>query len=147
MRFSPRPASIESVRQFSFEAQTRSYWSATSGELETRRHEFIFNTQFESGDQFRFTNRDEFEMLTRAFRIAPKVSLQPGTYDFRSSEISYSLGPQRNVSGRLSYRFGDFWSGTNSAFGKQRWEHRIISPTVSRTKLLFQRGKTSRGKL
>jgi hypothetical protein len=117
VRFSPRPASIESVRQFSFEAQTRSYWSATSGELETRRHEFIFNTQFESGDQFRFTNRDEFEMLTRAFRIAPKVSLQPGTYDFRSSEISYSLGPQRNVSGRLSYRFGDFWSGTNSAIG------------------------------
>ena len=117
VRFSPRPASIESVRQFSFEAQTRSYWSATSGELETRRHEFIFNTQFESGDQFRFTNRDEFEMLTRAFRIAPKVSLQPGTYDFRSSEISYSLGPQRNISGRLSYRFGDFWSGTNSAIG------------------------------
>ena len=56
-------------------------------------------------------------MLTRAFRIAPKVSLQPGTYNFRSSEISYSLGPQRNVSGRLSYRFGDFWSGTNSAIG------------------------------
>ena len=117
LRFSPRPASIESVRQLSFEAQTRSYWSATSGALETRRHELIFNTQFENGDQFRATTRDEFEMLTRGFQIAPKVSLLPGTYDFSSHEISYSLGPQRNVSGRLSYRFGDFWSGTNSAIG------------------------------
>ena len=117
LRFSPRPASIESVRQLSFEAQTRSYWSATSGALETRRHELIFNTQFENGDQFRATTHDEFEMLTRGFQIAPKVSLLPGTYDFSSHEISYSLGPQRNVSGRLSYRFGDFWSGTNSAIG------------------------------
>ena len=117
LRFSPRPASIESIRQLSFEAQTRSYWSATSGALETRRHELIFNTQFENGDQFRATTRDEFEMLTRGFQIAPKVSLLPGTYDFSSHEISYSLGPQRNVSGRLSYRFGDFWSGTNSAIG------------------------------
>ena len=117
LRFSPRPASIESVRQLSFEAQTRSYWSATSGALETRRHELIFNTQFENGDQFRATTRDEFEMLTRGFQLAPKVSLLPGTYDFSSHEISYSLGPQRNVSGRLSYRFGDFWSGTNSAIG------------------------------
>ena len=117
LRFSPRPASIESVRQLSFEAQTRSYWSATSGALETRRHELIFNTQFENGDQFRATTRDEFEMLTRGFQIAPKVSLLPGTYDFSSHEISYALGPQRNVSGRLSYRFGDFWSGTNSAIG------------------------------
>ena len=117
VRFSPRPTSIDSVRQFRFEAQTRSYWSASSSELETRRHELIFNTEFESGDQFHISMKDEFEMLTKAFRIAPKVTLGPGDYDFTSYQTSYRLGPQRKYSGQLSYRFGDFWGGTNSAIG------------------------------
>ena len=117
LRFSPRPASIESIRQFRFEAQTRSYWSADTGTLETRKHDLIFNTEFENSDAFRLSVSDEFEMLTENFRISPNTTLKPGNYDFTSYEVSYQLGPQRKVSGRFSYRFGDFWSGTNSAIG------------------------------
>ena len=35
-RFSPRPASIDWIRRFNFEAQTQSYWSADEDELETQ---------------------------------------------------------------------------------------------------------------
>ena len=117
VRFSPRPASIDWVRRFSFEAGTQSYWSADENDLETREHEISFTTEFESSDQFNITATDSFEMITDPFRIARGVTLQPGKYDFTSYETSYSFGQQRPISGALSLRVGDFWSGTNTAIG------------------------------
>ncbi|MEZ5491268.1 MAG: DUF5916 domain-containing protein [Gammaproteobacteria bacterium] len=116
-RFSPRIASSESIRRFVLQANTESYWSATTDNLETRRHELSFTAEFEEGDSVDISVIDEFEMITRPFRIAPKVTLQPGEYDFTSYELSYSLGTQRQFSGQLSLRVGDFWSGTNTAIG------------------------------
>ena len=116
-RFSPRPASIDSVRRFNFEARSQSYWSADHNELETRQHQLIFNTEFENSDQFQFSLNDEFEMLSRPFAIANNVNLQAGGYDFTSYEVFYRLGAQRRFSGRFSLRIGDFWSGENTAFG------------------------------
>jgi len=60
---------------------------------------------------------DDFEMLTRPFNIANGVTLQPGKYDFTSYQTSYRLGTQRKVSGALSLRIGDFWSGKNTSIG------------------------------
>ena len=116
-RFSPRPASIESIRRFILEADTESFWSASTDELETREHGLSFTTEFESSDQLNVSVSDEFEMLTRPFQIAKGVTLQPGKYDFTSYEASYRLGTQRKVSGQLSLRVGDFWSGKNTAIG------------------------------
>ena len=116
-RFSPRPASIDWIRRFNFQALTQSYWSADLDELETRQHQLIFNTEFESSDQFQVSISDDFEMLTRPFAIARGVTLQPGDYDFTNYEVFYRLGAQRRFSGRFSMRFGDFWSGENTAFG------------------------------
>ena len=116
-RFSPRIASSESIRRFVFEADTESYWSADGNELETRAHELSFTTEFEQGDEFNLSINDEFEMLTRPFRIAPDVTLLPGDYDFTSYEASYRWGTQRRFSGTLELRAGDFWSGSNTAIG------------------------------
>lgn len=116
-RFSPRPTSIDWIRRFNFEALTQSYWSADEDELETRQHQLIFNTEFESSDQFQVSINDEFEMLTRPFAIARGVDLQAGMYDFTSYEVFYRLGAQRRFSGRFSLRVGDFWSGENTAVG------------------------------
>ena len=116
VRFSPRPASIDWIRRFNFQALSQSYWSADEGELETRQHQLIFNTEFESSDQFQISIRDDFEMLTRPFAIARDVTLQPGDFDFTSYEASYHFGAQRRFSGRFSVRLGDFWSGENTAF-------------------------------
>ena len=114
-RFSPRIASSETIRRIVVEANTESYWSATTDNLETRKHELNFTTEFEEGDSIGVSVVDEFEMITRPFRIAPNVTLQPGEYDFTSSERSYRLGTQRRFSGFMSLRVGDFWSGTNTA--------------------------------
>ncbi len=114
-RFSPRIASSENIRRLVLEANTESYWSATTDNLETRRHELSFATEFEEGDRTSIAIVDEFEMITRPFRIAPGVSLQPGKYNFTSYELSYQLGTQRRFSGFMSLRVGDFWSGTNTA--------------------------------
>lgn len=116
VRFSPRPASIDWIRRFNFQALSQSYWSADEGELETRQHQLIFNTEFESSDQFQILVSDDFEMLTRPFAISRDVSLQPGDFDFTSYEVSYHFGAQRRFSGRFSVRLGDFWSGENTAF-------------------------------
>ncbi len=116
-RFSPRPVSIDWIRRFSFEANTQSYWSADADKLETRRHDLSFNTEFETSDQLNFAIADEFEVLTRPFRIAQGVTLLPGKYDFRSFLASYNLGAQRKLSGIMSLRVGDFWSGTNTSIG------------------------------
>ncbi|SVA74268.1 uncharacterized protein METZ01_LOCUS127122 [marine metagenome] len=116
-RFSPRPASIESIRRFILQANTKSYWSASTDKLETRQHRLSFTTEFESSDQFTVSISDDFEMLTRPFNIANGVTLQPGKYDFTSYQTSYRLGTQRKVSGALSLRIGDFWSGKNTSIG------------------------------
>ncbi len=116
-RFSPRPASIDWVRRFILQADTESFWSASTDKLETRNHGLSFTTEFESSDQFIVSISDEFEMLTQPFSIAKGISLLPGKFDFTSYETSYRLGTQRKISGRLSLRVGDFWNGENTAIG------------------------------
>ncbi|MBT71595.1 MAG: hypothetical protein CMQ15_06080 [Gammaproteobacteria bacterium] len=116
-RFSPRITSSENIRRFVLQANTESFWSADENELETRKHDLSFTTEFERGDQFNVAISDEFEMINRPFQIAPNVILQPGDYDFTSYRVSYRLGTQRQFSGTLSLRGGDFWSGTNTAIG------------------------------
>ena len=116
-RFSPRIASSESIRRFVLTANTESFWSDTTDDLETRRQSLSFTTEFEEGDEFNLTINDEFEMLTRPFTIAPGVILQADDYDFTSYRASYRWGTQRRFSGRLSLRVGDFWSGENTSIG------------------------------
>lgn len=129
-RFSPRPTSIDSIRRFSFEADTQSYWSAVTDKLETQRHDLSFSTEFETSDEFKLSLSNQFEMLTRPFKIAAGVILKPADYDFTSYQASYTLGAQRKVSGTVSLRVGDFWSGTNTAleFSGARIE---LSPQLS----------------
>ena len=117
LRFSPRITSSERIRRLVFEADTESYWSADKDELETRARELSFTAEFEEGDQFNLSMSDEFEMLSKAFRIAPNVILKPGDYNFKSYAASYRWGTQRRFSGSLSLRGGDFWNGTNTAIG------------------------------
>ncbi|MEY3668284.1 MAG: hypothetical protein RL572_1824 [Pseudomonadota bacterium] len=129
-RYSPRPASIEWIRRFNLEAGTQAYWSATTDALESRQRTLSFATEFETSDIFTLSASDDFEMLVRPFRIAPGVTLRPGKYDFTSYQASYNFGAQRKVSGILSLRVGDFWSGTNTSigFGSGRIE---LSPQLS----------------
>ena len=113
-RFSPRPRSIESVRQFFWEGQL-DYITDRQGVLETRQARGRFATELENGDLFDVIYNRNYEFLEHPFPIAPDVIIAPGGYRFEDVEAGYSLGQQHRVSGRVSAQHGGFYGGTKSS--------------------------------
>ena len=110
-RFSPRPRSLELVRQFTFEGQIDYFITADERLLETRTRNLRFDTELENSDRFGVSLTNNYELLVESFEIADGVTLPIGGYGFTNAEFSYSLGAQRRVSGDFSFTAGDFWSG------------------------------------
>ena len=110
-RFSPRPRSIDAVRQFTLEATLDYFLTADAGLLETRERVVRFATELENSDQLVVTYTNAYELLEEPFEIAPGVSIPVGGYGFSDVEASYGLGGQRPASGTFSVRAGSFWSG------------------------------------
>lgn len=80
------------------------------GELETRTRDSVSLTHFASK-----------EVVRSAFPIfrqpGNEVFIQPGSYDFDETEISLDSGGQREFSGSVSYRTGDFFNGERVNIG------------------------------
>ena len=111
-RFSPRPQSIESVRQFSLEGSIDYILTADQNHLETRQNIVAFQTEFESSDRLTFTATDNYELLVRPF--APPgsgFSIPVGGYSFADAQIAYSIGQQRRVNGTVAVRRGAYFDG------------------------------------
>ena len=135
-RFSPRPRSIEWVRQFAFEGRVDYFLTADTGRLETRLRVALFDMEFENSDRFRASFIDSYELLEEPFEIAPDVTIPVGGHSFSDIEASYTLGVQRRASGRFSVRVGSFWSGDIKAVGFTRGRVEILEqfslePSVS----------------
>ena len=90
-RFSPRPASIEFVRKFLWEA-TLDYITDPEGRLETRLQQGAFEIEFESADRLTLELSDYYEFLAEPFDIAEGVVIPIGGYDFRDARVSYQFG-------------------------------------------------------
>jgi len=110
-RFSPRPQSIEWVRQFTFEGSLDYYETADAGHLETRQRELSFETELENSDQLRIAVTNNYERLDQPFPIAPQVTIPEGAYRFSDVSASYGLGQQRRVNGSVAVQAGRFWNG------------------------------------
>ena len=134
-RFSPRPRSIESIRQFFWEGQL-DYITDRQGVLETRQALGRFAMDFENGDLFDVIYNHNYEFLERPFPIALGVTIPTAGYRFDDVEVGYSLGQQHRISGRVSAQHGGFYGGTKtsvnfglgSAFSGTRVE---ITPQLS----------------
>ena len=113
-RFSPRPRSIDSVRQFFWEGQL-DYITDRTGVPETRQARGRFATELENSDLLDVIYNRNYEFLEQPFPIAPGVTIPVGGYRFDDVEVGYSLGQQRRVSGRVSAQHGDFYGGTKSS--------------------------------
>ena len=69
--------------------------------------------------ELRNHTRDEFnllyvankEILQDAFEISPGIMIPAGEYSFNEYSVELQTGPQRKVSGRLTWRAGDFFDG------------------------------------
>jgi hypothetical protein len=129
VRFSPRPASVDVIRQFNVQAQV-DYFENGDGRVTTRQLQGTFSVEFENSDQLSFVYDDQREGLFTPFRIANGVTIPVGDYQFENLNASYTLGQQRPVSGALSVEYGTFWEGhkTSLGFGSGRIE---VSPRLS----------------
>jgi len=113
-RFSPRPASLPSVRKFSGVGSI-TYIENLDGRLDTRAFNGDFGVEFESADLFSIGYRDTYEFLERPFHIAPGVTIPVGGYQFGAGRASLSLAARRRVSATLSVEHGAFYDGHRTA--------------------------------
>ena len=111
-RFSPRPQSIESVRQLVLEASLDRFLTADTGWLETRQQQVALQTELENSDQFGVRLSDSHELLQQPFRPSGGgVTIPVGDYDFTDVRLTYALGPQRLLNGRVEVATGGYFDG------------------------------------
>ncbi len=118
-RFSPRPQSIRSVRQFRWEGSV-DYVENPAGVLETRIQLGAFSTELENSDIFGIDMEQRYDYVPYEFKAAGIVPIPAGQYDYRSVFMSYAMGQQRRVSGTLSLWRGGYYHGDITALGYSR---------------------------
>ena len=136
-RFSPRPQSIESVRQFSLEASIDYILTADENLLETRQNIVAFQTEFESSDQLTFTASDNYELLLQPFTPPGSgFDVPVGGYRFADGQVSYSIGQQRRINGSVALKWGSYFDGNLTSVELRQGRIGVlpqmsIEPTVS----------------
>jgi hypothetical protein len=108
-RWSPRPTSSKIIRKFEIQPMFE-YFDNHTGFVETRDAQLRFQTEFHSGDQFTVNFSRTFEGIEEEFDIED-VPIAPGGYDWMDTRLDYRFGPQRKVSGFLSFSTGGFYGG------------------------------------
>ncbi|MFH1572450.1 MAG: DUF5916 domain-containing protein, partial [Acidobacteriota bacterium] len=133
-RFSPRPASIQSIRKFSYQGQI-DYITDTEGRLETRQQELQFGIEFDSSDRWNIEYQRTLEVLREDFELSDDVMIPPGSYNFQNIRTSYNIGPQRKFSGNLAAAYGGFYGGNRkevSVRGRTELSYKFsIEPGIS----------------
>ncbi len=135
-RFSPRPRSLETIRQFRLEAGYDHILTADTGILETRQAQVGFSTEFETSDRVGMTFADNYEFLVRPFEPGPGVVLPVGGYGFRDVEATYTVGAQRRLTGIVTVRGGEYFNGSIRSIGFSRGRLALtpelsVEPTLS----------------
>ena len=111
-RFSPRPQSIKSVRQFTLEGSIDYILTADENHLETRQNIVAFETEFESSDRLTLAATDSYELLVQPF-VPPGAgfSIPAGGYSFADVYVAYSMAQQRRINGMVAVRRGAYFGG------------------------------------
>jgi hypothetical protein len=115
-RYSPRPTSIDWIRQFQFQVQTQ-YIENNAGLVETREFEGQGQIQFESSDQLQVQYTDAYEFVPIPFRVTG-VTIPVGGYEGDTIRAQFNFGQQRPVSANLSVERSEFYGG-------HRWSYAI----------------------
>ena len=135
-RFSPRPSSIESVRQFVFEASLDYFLTADQGHLETRQSQIGFQTELENSDQIGAHLSDNYELLHTSFSPGRGLAIPVGGYSFNDVGLTYALGPQRPLTGTVGLTTGGYFNGDITSVNLSRGRIDVTSvlsvePSVS----------------
>ncbi len=112
LRFSPRPATIPSVRKFSWSGSGE-YIVNGAGTLEARIWNGQFSTEFQSSDEFWLGINHDYEQISEPFTpTGSPVAIQPGGYTFTDATAAWTFGAHRRVSGMISVQAGQYYDGT-----------------------------------
>jgi len=136
-RFSPRPASIDWVRQFRLVGSIDYIQTADTEVLETRTNTLQLQTEFQNSDTFGVSLTDNYELLLNPFSPGgADFSIPLGGYAFADAQAVYRLGEQRPFSGGVSVQRGGFFGGDITAVGLQGGRLAVlpqlsIEPSVS----------------
>lgn len=92
------------------------------GGLQTEVMNFrLLELETRSRDGINFRHIRSQEVVRRAFPIfrqtGNEVFIQPGAYEFDENQVELSSGGQREFSGSISYRTGDFFNGERDNIG------------------------------
>ncbi|MGE0820893.1 MAG: DUF5916 domain-containing protein [Candidatus Binatia bacterium] len=79
--------------------------------LLTRNVNFPCEWRFDSGEEITFRTQETFERLLEGFTISDGVVIPPGAYVFRRQRVQFNSADKRPLAVRLSYEWGDFYSG------------------------------------
>ena len=109
-RFSPRPRSIDAIRKVTWEG-AYNYITDASGFVETREPQARFGIEFENGDEASAVHTHTYDFLKDPFDIADGIVIPIGGYDFHNTQVGYTFGSQRRLSGSLSAERGTFYGG------------------------------------
>jgi hypothetical protein len=144
-QFSPRPASIDAVRQFTWGGSLE-YILNGAGQLESRVAQTSFGTEFENSDRFSVDVQRSYELLVEPFDISSDVSIPVGGHGFQDYYASYSMGAQRKISGTFSLQRGEFFDGDITAIGYSRGRIEItpqmsIEPSISVNRIALPGGR------
>ena len=144
-QFSPRPASIDAVRQFTWGGSLE-YILNGAGQLESRVAQTSFGTEFENSDRFSVDVQRSYELLVEPFAISSDVSIPVGGHGFQDYHASYSMGAQRKISGTFSLQRGEFFDGDITAIGYSRGRIEItpqlsIEPSISVNRIALPGGR------
>jgi len=115
-RFSPRPAGSSAIRRHVFEAEF-DYITGTDGLLETREAKGAYRMELNNNDQWSVDYSNNYEFLRRGFDVVPGTPILAGAYHFGDVNATYVFGPQRRLSGSVSWGAGTFYDGTNTSLG------------------------------
>ncbi len=115
-RYSPRPESIDWIRQLTLSGDLGYTENERRGFVESRARGGQLQVELENSDNFGLGVTDNYENLIEDTRISG-ATIPAGRYSFTDAQVSYNFGPQRRVSGRVSLRWGSFFAGSVTSLG------------------------------
>jgi hypothetical protein len=132
-RYSPRPR-WRGVRKIYY-IGSYDYITDTKNNPESKELQGTFQMDLENSDAWTVDATRNYERLTRPLDAGKNLLIPAGEYDFAQVRGTYTLGPQRPVSGSVTVARGSFYDGTLSEL---TWRGRVefsqqfyVEPTLS----------------
>jgi hypothetical protein len=116
LRFSPRPARSVRVRKHTFEIDG-DHVAGIDGVLESRELKAAYRLELNNNDQWSVDYSRNYEFLRAPFEVLTGRTIRAGGHHFGDVRTSYLFGPQRRISGGLTFGHGSFYDGRNTEVG------------------------------